>query len=246
LGLAAWLAWGPRAAASERPAAVLETSVGGKTLLVEGDGDLAGRPRSPGSAFKIIIAWAALGEALVGLDTRHHCDDAPPPGGPREIDLREAMRYSSNEYFLWLAGRLGVARLTEFVNRSGFAPARVEAGWVGPDPAAVVRGGGVEVTAWRLHALTLRVMSGGLASNPAVQAALEAAMAWPSADPAARVFGKTGTWGGASWFTGFVERDGARKAITVLVPYVVPEWRPARDRAIRLFYGRAGVAAPAP
>lgn len=211
-----------------------------------GDGEMSRQPRCPGSTFKIVIAWAALEEALVAPDTRHHCDDAPPPGGPRDIDLREAMRGSSNAYFLWLAERLGETRLTEFVNRSGFAPAPVAAGWIGPDSRAVVRGGEIAVSAWQLHVFTLRVMSGGLASGPAVQAALEAAMAWPSADPVVRVFGKSGTWGGAAWFTGFVERKTGRKAITVLAPYVVPDWRPARERAIRLFYDRAGVAAPAP
>lgn len=224
---------------------VLETAVGGgDAAVVAGEPALADSPACPASTFKLVIALAALEEGIATPSSRHRCGDVSGPVGQREIDMCEAMRHSSNEYFLWLAARLGTARIAERAIRVGFVGGPVAEDWVGEDAAAVVRGGSLRVTPRQLHTFTVRLMRGGVTSGPAGQRMMEDVMAWPSQDPGVRVFGKTGTWGGAAWYTGFVERAGARKATTVLVGYEVPAWGPARERAIRLFYERAGVRSP--
>ncbi|HPA18926.1 MAG TPA: penicillin-binding transpeptidase domain-containing protein [Verrucomicrobiae bacterium] len=223
---------------------VLETIGGGGAEIVAGDAALADVAACPASTFKLVIALAVLEGGIAAPSERHVCHDVPGGNGRREIDMREAMRCSSNEYFLWLAGRLRPEKIVGWAVRTRFVDGVVAGDWLGGDASAVVRGGVLKVTARRLHGFTVRLMRGGLASTPEVQLMLEDVMSWPCPDPGAKVFGKTGAWGGAAWFTGFVERGGARKATTVLVPYRVPDWRPARERAIGLFFERTGVARP--
>lgn len=213
-------------------------------MVVAGNLSLADVPACPASTFKLVIALASLEEGIAVPSSRHGCADVPPLGEPREIDMREAMRHSSNEYFLWLAARLGADRIAEWAARVGFSGGPGGGDWLGGDPTAMVRGGTLKVTPRQLHAFTVRLMRGGATSGPAVQGMLEDVMAWPSQESSIGLFGKTGAWGGAAWFTGFVDRAGARTAVTVFVPYRVPEWRPARDRAIETFYARAGLAPP--
>jgi beta-lactamase class D len=223
---------------------VLETTGGGGAEVVAGDPALANAASCPASTFKLVIALAVLEEGIAAPSDRHACHDVSGGQGLREIDMREAMRCSSNEYFLWLVGRSRPEKIMGWAVRTGFVDRAVAGDWLGGDASAVVRGGVLKVTARRLHDFTVRLMRGGLASTPEVQRMLEDVMSWPCPDPAVKVFGKTGAWGGAAWFTGFVERVGARKATTVLVPYKVPAWRPARECAVGLFFDRAGVARP--
>ncbi len=222
---------------SAEPFVVLETVGAGAGIVVAGDEALADAPACPASTFKAVIALAAFEAGVAVPSSRHRCADAPG-GGSREIDMREAMRHSSNEYFSWLAGRVGAGVVGEMAARVGFFEGAPPPDWVGDDPAAVVRGGVLKVTPRGLHDFTVRLMRGELTSRPAVQEMLEEVLAWPSAIEGLRLYGKTGAWGGAAWFTGFADRDGVRRAITVMVPYRVPDWRPARGRAIALFLKR--------
>lgn len=219
------------------PFVVLETVGAGAGIVVAGDEALADAPACPASTFKAVIALAALEAGVAVPSSRHRCADAPG-GGSREIDMREAMRHSSNDYFLWLAGEVGKGALGDVAARAGFFEGAPPPGWIGGDPEAVVRGGTVKVTPRRVHDFTVRLMRGSLASRPEVRCMLEEVLAWPSGDAVIRLCGKTGAWGGAAWFTGFADRGGERRAITVMVAYPVPDWRPARERAIALFLER--------
>lgn len=223
---------------------MLETGGGVATVFVTGRVELADAPACPASTFKLVIALAAMEEGMATPDLRHRCGDVPTVDSRGEAGMREAMRYSSNDYFLWLAGRLGAERVASWATRVGFAEGPLASDWVGVDSSAVVRGGALKVTPRQVHAFTVRLMRGAVTSGAEVQRMMEEVMAWPSPDPSVRLCGKTGAWGGAAWFTGFVDRSGERKAVTVLVPYRVPEWGPARERAIREFYARAGFRPP--
>lgn len=244
-GLCLLSGW-PWAAPSAEPSGfvVLETAAEGAARIAKGEPDLAEFPACPASTFKMVIAIAALEIGAVSPGSKHRCADTPIGKNPRDIDMREAMRLSSNDYFLWLSKRIGVEKIGVTAQRLGFAEVWPTADWIGDDAAAVVRGGTLKVTARRLHDFTVCVMRGKATLAPHVQRMLEEVLCWPGTDNGVKVFGKTGAWGGAAWFTGFVDRHGARQAITVFVPYKVPEWRPARERAIDLFYSMAGTAAP--
>ncbi len=223
---------------------IVETIGGGQPRIMAGDAALADVPQGPASTFKIVVALTGFEAGVASPDLRHACRDVPGARQAREIDMREAMRASSNEYFSWLAGRIGAEKIGATAVRIGFAQGPLREGWAGPDPGAIVRGGDLKVSARRLHDVTVRVMRGTAASSVEVQHMLEEVLSWPSPDPGSRVLGKTGAWGGAAWFTGFVDRQGERRAATVLVTYAVPNWRPARARAIDLFFSRANLPRP--
>lgn len=224
---------------------IVETIGDGQPRIVAGDAALADVPHCPASTFKIVVALSGFEAGVASPDLRHTCRDVSGARQAREIDMREAMRASSNEYFTWLAGRIGADKIGSTAVRIGFAEGPLREGWAGPDPGAIVRGGDMKVSARRLHEVTVRVMRGTAASSPEAQHMLEEVLSWPSPEPGKRVFGKTGAWGGAAWFTGFVDGQGGRRAATVLVPYAVPNWRPARARAIDLFFSRVNLPRPA-
>src|SRR5690242_11689795 len=86
---------------------ILETTSGGETRVVAGNAALASKKTTPMSTFKIVLAWMGLELKQVDPGTLHHCTDKHVPGTPRDLTLREAMYFSSNDYFVWLGGKIG-------------------------------------------------------------------------------------------------------------------------------------------
>lgn len=219
---------------------ILETDPGAETRVIAGDASLADQEVTPASTFKIVITWAALEQGLVEPATRHRCEDAHVPGTPRKLSLAEAMYFSSNEYFDWLAERIGRKKLTSYLERSGFFPKPAPATWLTGDLAGAVHGGDLKVSARQQHRFIQRVMEGQLASSPAVQANLLECMVWPSGRPQIALYGKTGSWSGVAWFNGFGCQDSKWKAVTVLMLGKGA----VRGEAIRHFYEQWGLKPP--
>lgn len=85
---------------------------------------------SPGSVFKIFLAYGALARGLVDLEWRVYCPGhavfygrafrCHRKGGHGFVNLREAIKYSCDVYFYNLGRRLGVDRIAEIAGGFGF------------------------------------------------------------------------------------------------------------------------------
>jgi beta-lactamase class D len=216
--------------AQEEEFLILETE-NDQSMTVQGNKNLLAQQFSPASTFKIIMAWASLEEGVVQPSTLRQVKDSHVPNTPRSISLKEALFFSSNDYFVWLYDQLGLATLTRYMERSEWIGKSIPTDWLGDDPKAVVRAGNLKVNPLQQHQFILKVMNGKLASadiDPSLRTALE----WPSSNPKLRLFGKTGSWGDVVWFNGFGESDQGKKAVTVLIHKKGAK----RDEGIQLFY----------
>ena len=216
---------------------VLLQTVPGESSKVQGNAALADLSVCPASTFKVLITWAALEEGLVKPGTRRLVTDAHVPGAPREVNLTEALFFSSNDYFTQLGKEVGRARLDAYLLRSGLAGKRVTPDWLGSDWSRVEAGGNLKITPRQNHDFMLRLAGGQLASSSLVQADLLAALQWPSADKSIHLQGKTGTAGGAVWFNGFGRSKDGLRVVTVFMPGGI-ENRPV---AIQKFYSVFGL-----
>ena len=216
---------------------ILQTEEGKETEIIAGDAKLTDKKVTPASTFKIVLAWTGLELGLVGPETRRRCEDSHVPGTPREISLREATFYSSNDYFVWLAKKIGPEKLREHVQHSGFIAENLPDDWLEEGVESVVRAGKLKVNARQQHAFILRVMRGQLASAPSVQKKLMTCLEWPTNTSEILLYGKTGSYNRTVWFNGFGREGKKWKAVTVLMV-----GRDAkRDKAIELFYNQWGL-----
>jgi beta-lactamase class D len=216
--------------AEEEDFLVLETE-NDQPMTVQGNKNLIAQQFSPASTFKIILAWACLEEGIVQPSTLHQVKDPHVPQTPRAISLKEALFFSSNDYFVWLYEQIGLDTLTQYIQKSELLGKSIPADWLGDDLKAVVRAGSLKVSPLQQHQFILRLMNGQLASGEN-DAALRTALEWPSSNPKLRLFGKTGSWGDVVWFNGFGESDRGKKAVTVLVH----KKGARREDGIQLFY----------
>ncbi len=220
---------------------VLETVGNGPVKLVDGTEAVRHRRYAPASLFKIIVAWAAFERGVADPRTPFLCGDAP--GGVRaELTLAQAMFFSSNDYFRALAEAVGKPDLDTYAIRAGWLTPAAAESWLPQGVSGIERGGTMRVTPQEVHAFTVDWMNGKVGSNARVRHDLAQALRRPLEGGGPEVYGKTGAWGGAAWMTGFGPSGAkGRKAVTVLVSYRVPNWRPARDLAVQTFYSRLGL-----
>ena len=227
-------------AASALPAAeyvVLQTEEGKETEIIAGDAKLAEKPVTPASTFKIVLAWMGLELGVVDLETNRLCEDSHVPGTPREISLRQATFYSSNDYFVWLAKKIGPEKLRGHVQRSGFINGNLPDDWLEGGIESVVRAGKLKINARQQHAFIQRVMHGKLTSDSAIRKKLLTCLAWPTNTSEILLYGKTGSYNRTVWFNGFGRKGKKWKAVTVLM--VGNDAK--RDKAIELFYNQWGL-----
>lgn len=220
---------------------VLETVGSGSTTLVQGTEAVRHRRYAPASLFKIIVAWAAFERGVADSRTPFVCNDAP--GGVRaELTLAQAMFFSSNDYFRALAEVVGKANLDTYAIRAGWLTQAAVDHWLPEGVSGIERGGTMRVTPQEVHDFTVALMNGKVGSTPKVRQALAQSLRRPPEGGGPEVYGKTGAWGGAAWMTGYGPSGAkGRKAVTVLVSYRIPNWRPARDLAVKTFYQRLGL-----
>jgi beta-lactamase class D len=218
---------------------VLET-VNNQTIIL-GDTNMVNVLVTPASTFKIVIGWSGLERKVVTPETKHRSNDKHVPGTPRDITLKEAMYYSSNDYFLWLADQIGSKNLIKDVSQSGFFGEEIPNDWLGEDKSSVSHGGRLKVTAQKEHEFIQRVMTGKLASSPEIQERLLEVLKWPGVgDSPIQFYGKTGSYEGVFWFNGFGKEKDTLKAVTVLMKGKGS----SRDKAIEAFYKKWGKSKP--
>jgi beta-lactamase class D len=195
---------------------------------------------APASTFKVVLALAGLASGGLDLQEVRICRDPHLGPEPRSLALAEALRLSSNDYFLQTGPRIGDAAITATLAMIGLvAPAEVP-GWRRGGWNKVHRGGGLRVTPRAQQRFMADLAFDRLPFRPEVLAALRTAMRWPSPHPEVELFGKTGAAGGAVWFIGYGKRAGQWKAVTVFLEGGVAR----RTEAIALFYRQFGLDPP--
>jgi len=172
---------------------------------------------SPASTFKVVITWAGLETGTVTPDTRIEVGDRHIKGTPRELDLRQALYFSSNDYFVSLAQKIGKEKLTEYVQKSGMFRGDIPEDWLGDEWRPVIKGGKLYTTPMQNHLFMRRVAFGNLTENREVGKDLIRVLAWPTNHPMVQLYGKTGVWGGAVWFNGFGIKQRHHRVRTVFM-----------------------------
>jgi beta-lactamase class D len=209
--------------------------------IISGNTNLVSEAVSPASTVKIVIGWAALEEKIAVPETKHLCNDKHIIGTPRELSMKEAMFLSSNDYFLWLSEKIGIERLTKYIDQSRFFSEAVPSNWYDQDPKSVIHGGHLKVTPRQEHAFIQRIMNGEVTSTPDIQKKLLECLEWPSINPEIQLYGKTGSYG-VYWFNGFGKSKDGWKAVTVLM--TGDDKNASRDAAIEIFYKRWNLDKP--
>ncbi|MEM1158173.1 MAG: penicillin-binding transpeptidase domain-containing protein [Verrucomicrobiota bacterium] len=208
----------PFATAEDKDFLVLESYTDkGVPKFVDGDVKLARLECSPASTFKVVIAWAGLETGTVTLDTKIEVGDRHIKGTPRELNLRQALYYSSNDFFITLAQKIGKAELTQYVERSGMFRGEIPADWLGDEWRPVIKGGELLTTPMQNHLFMRRVAFSQLTENRQAGKDLIRALNWPTSHPMIQLYGKTGVWGGAVWYNGFGIKQRHRRVRTVFM-----------------------------
>ncbi|MDX2227752.1 MAG: penicillin-binding transpeptidase domain-containing protein [Verrucomicrobiae bacterium] len=225
---------------------MLESDISGQTACtnqvvhLEGEKSLAGRLLTPASTFKIVIAWAGLESGRISPSTRILCRDKHVAGTPRELDLREALHTSSNDYFVETFRRIGREKFIGYVQQSGFSSRALPEDWLEKNPDRVSRAGEETVTARALHQWFERVCVEGLSKEERVNHQLKEALFWGELPGGIRLYGKTGTSDGAARFVCLAEKGPMRHVFSSLVTYAKPgEGLQARAQAVKRVEDRA-------
>ncbi|MEM6886205.1 MAG: penicillin-binding transpeptidase domain-containing protein [Verrucomicrobiota bacterium] len=214
--------------AEEKDFLILESYTDkGVPKLVDGDPKLARLECSPASTFKVVIAWAGLETGAATLDTKIEVGDRHVPNTPREINLRQALYYSSNDFFISLAQKIGKEKLTEYVQKSGMFRGEIPEDWLGDEWRPVIKGGNLDTTPMQNHLFMRKVAFRSLTENKQVSKDLISALTWPTNHPMVQLYGKTGVWGGAVWFNGFGVKQRHRRVRTVFMQGTIERRVPA-------------------
>jgi beta-lactamase class D len=225
-----------------RSGLVIETNIDarGELTAVFGEKSWLDRSFAPASTFKVVLALAGLASGGIDLKEVLVCRDAHLGSQPLSLALPEALRLSSNDFFLQIGPRIGASAIEATLSTVGLVSRTDLPKWRRGGWTKVHRGGGLQVTPRAQHQFMTHLAAERLRFPPGVLAALRQAMRWPSSHPDVEVFGKTGAAGGAVWFIGYGKRAGQWKAVTVFLAGGVAR----RPEAIALFYRRFGLAPP--
>ncbi|HSI83096.1 MAG: penicillin-binding transpeptidase domain-containing protein [Candidatus Methylacidiphilales bacterium] len=206
----------------------------------EGDTQEITKTYSPASTFKLIIELAALESEVAAYNTVLPAADREKQSGKKELDGREAMFYSSNDYFLKLVEKMTPQIVMEMANRCAFGHAQGDnRDIMKAEPRDWAHGGKIiYISPAQQHAFMRQVAKKALPVKPVTLEGLMNTMEWPGR-AGYRVFAKSGSFDKVYWFTGVAVKEGQpSKVITVLVTAKDG----TRDQAIERFYALLGPA----
>ncbi|TGK12529.1 penicillin-binding protein [Leptospira fletcheri] len=208
---------------------------------------------SPASTFKTYWALSLLENRVVDPKKKIRISDDHIPGSPREVDLREALFYSSNDYFEMLWPSLGRSALETTLRHLGYGPVLgvAQAGKKGSYPKdwwkgekALKHGGGIRLSPEEIHSNWVSVFW----KKPSwideeTYRLWRESLGWSDCpEKKGKIFGKTGSWEGNYWFQGTFVPDigGDYVSITILNKSKVA----TREKTILRFYEIVGCVMP--
>ncbi|WP_165778762.1 penicillin-binding transpeptidase domain-containing protein [Leptospira perolatii] len=173
---------------------------------------------SPASTFKSYLALSLLENEVVSLSQKLACSDPHIVGSPRMLNLREALFYSSNDYFLQTFRKLGKSKLEKTLSRIGYGemPGEPTPDKTGKLPAnwwrgteALKHGGSLRLRPGEIHSIW--VASFWTSPNRKSKMDKNLLETWMQSlfwsecsEKGILVYGKSGSWEKSFWFQGLL------------------------------------------
>ncbi|XDD50650.1 penicillin-binding transpeptidase domain-containing protein [Leptospira sp. WS92.C1] len=220
---------------------------------VTGERILLKQTFTPASTFKYWIVLFLLEQNLVSPDLKMPSSETHIPNSPRDLNLRDAMFYSSNSFFLsFLKDDLQrYSQLEDTLIRIGFVSGKFKKPFL--DKKNVYFSKAILVSPEFQHNFMVEFLKdegGSKNVSPKTFRLWKDAAFWSFCDSQnSIVYGKTGSLGGAFWFLGFLEKrqsflnrlwNGSRKKEYTVITVLQTGEGANREGAIRSFYRSAG------
>ncbi|PJZ78430.1 penicillin-binding transpeptidase domain-containing protein [Leptospira neocaledonica] len=197
---------------SEELILVTEVSSGKpKSEKVYGASEFLKREYSPASTFKTYLVLSLLENYSIDPEEKIECVDKHIPNSPRLLNLRDALFYSSNEYFEKIFPKLGKDKLDLTLRKIGYlenskANTKIEDWWI--DLAGLKHGGRIRLTPKKIHSSWAKIFGNGYGLSKGITEEWKKTLFWSECpEREANVYGKTGSWEGSFWFQGALVRS---------------------------------------
>ncbi|PKA17332.1 penicillin-binding transpeptidase domain-containing protein [Leptospira haakeii] len=192
---------------SEELILVTQVSSGkSKTEKTYGALEFLKREYSPASTFKTYLVLSLIENRIVDPEEKIECADKHIPNSPRLLDLRDALFYSSNDYFEKIFPKLGKEKLDLTLRKIGYlenskSNFNVQDWWI--DLAGLKHGGKIKLTPKSVHSSWSKIFENGYGLSKDIMEEWKKTLFWSECtDRSAKVYGKTGSWEGSFWFQG--------------------------------------------
>ncbi|TGK08330.1 penicillin binding protein transpeptidase domain-containing protein [Leptospira selangorensis] len=177
-----------------------------RTEKVYGASEFLKKEYSPASTFKTYLVLSLIENHIVDPEEKIECADKHIPNSPRLLNLRDALFYSSNDYFEKVFPKLGKEKLDLTLRKIGYlenskSNSKVEDWWI--DLAGLKHGGKIKLTPKAVHSSWSKIFENGYGFSKGIMEEWENTLFWSECtDRSVRVYGKTGSWEGSFWFQG--------------------------------------------
>lgn len=214
------------------------------SVSISGDRGLLNKDYSPASTFKTYLALALLEQAGDKTKERVECSDKHIPSSPRGLDLRDALFYSSNEYFEKIFPDLGKEKLHSVLQKIGYLPKSkfsVSDWWTDMD--GLKHGGRIRKTPEEIHGFWARIFQDGFGLSDRLVSDWKEVLVWSDCpDKKAVVYGKTGSWESSFWFQGSLHSKESKDYVIYTI--LQRGENASRTGTIRRFYELVGCEMP--
>ena len=178
---------------------------------VYGAAEFLKRRYSPASTFKTYLVLSLLENHSIDPEEKIECVDKHIQNSPRLLDLRDALFYSSNDYFEKVFSKLEKDKLDLTLRKIGYldnfrSNVKVEDWWT--DLAGLKHGGKIRLSPKKVHSSWTKIFENGYGFPKDILKEWKKALFWSEcSEREANVYGKTGSWEGSYWFQGALVRS---------------------------------------
>ncbi|WP_367898019.1 penicillin-binding transpeptidase domain-containing protein [Leptospira sp. WS58.C1] len=178
---------------------------------VYGASTLLKREYSPASTFKTYLVLSLLENHSIDPQERIECSDKHISNSPRFLDLRDALFYSSNDYFEKVFPKLGKEKLDLTLRKIRYlenskSNVKVEDWWI--DLSGLKHGGKIRLAPQKIHSSWVKIFENAYGLPKNIMEEWRKTLYWSECpEREANVYGKTGSWEGSFWFQGALVRS---------------------------------------
>ncbi|TGL63361.1 penicillin-binding transpeptidase domain-containing protein [Leptospira sarikeiensis] len=194
---------------------------------------------SPASTFKTYLVLSLLENGAIDPEEKIECSDKHIPNSPRSLNLREALFYSSNDYFEKIFPKLGKEKLDLTLRKIEYMENGSE-WWT--DMSGLKHGGKIRLSPEKVHSSWSKIFENGYGFSKQILSDWKQSLFWSECpERAANVYGKTGSWEGSFWFQGAIVRSENNYVIYTILNRSKSGYRTG---TIQRFYEIAGCKVP--
>lgn len=176
------------------------------------------------------------------MEEKLECSDKHVPGAPRKLNLREALFYSSNEYFEKTFPRLGKKNLHATLVSIGYVNTKDPSEWW-TDLEGMKHAGNLRKTPTEIHTFWQRIFRDGYGFSDKIRKNWKESLFWSDCEEREGVvFGKTGSWEASFWFQGALHFPRSKDYVVFTI--LQRGESASRSETIRRFYELVGCKMP--